>query len=160
MKILNSWLNDFGVFGTNVEKLSTAMTSLGLAVESVTQVDTPIKGVVVAKVLRTERHPDAAKVHRVYVDAGDGKELHVWCGAFNMKPGDLIPLATLGTTMPDGRLITPRGILGIESHGMLCSGIELGLTTVADGILILPKNLKLGKDVFSALDTKAGQAYT
>ena len=155
MKILNSWLNDFGVFGTNVEKLSTAMTSLGLAVESVTQVDTPIKGVVVAKVLRTERHPDAAKVHRVYVDAGDGKELHVWCGAFNMKPGDLIPLATLGTTMPDGRLITPRGILGIESHGMLCSGIELGLTTNADGILILPKDLKLGKDVFSALDIKS-----
>ncbi len=154
MKILNSWLNDFGAFGTNVEKLSTAMTSLGLAVESVTRVDTPIKGVVVAKVLRTERHPDAAKVHRVYVDAGDGKELHVWCGAFNMKSGDLIPLATLGTTMPDGRLITPRGILGIESHGMLCSGIELGLTTDADGILILPKGLKLGKDVFSALEIK------
>ncbi len=155
MKILNSWLNDFGAFGTNVEKLSTAMTSLGLAVESVTRVDTPIKGVVVAKVLRTERHPDAAKVHRVYVDAGDGKELHVWCGAFNMKSGDLIPLATLGTTMPDGRLITPRGILGIESHGMLCSGIELGLTTDADGILILPKGLKLGKDVFSALEIKS-----
>ena len=93
----------------------------------------------------------AAKVHRVYVDAGDGKELHVWCGAFNMKPGDLIPLATLGTTMPDGRVITPRGILGIDSHGMLCSGTELGITADADGILILPKDLKLGSEVFAAL---------
>lgn len=101
MKILNSWLNDFGAFGTDKEKLSAAMTNLGLAVESVETVGTPVKGVVVARVLRTQRHPDAAKVHRVYVDAGDGVELHVWCGAFNMKPGDLIPLATLGTNMPD-----------------------------------------------------------
>ena len=113
MKILNSWLNEFGAFGTDAEKLAAAMTNLGLAVESVTSVGAPVKGVVVARVLRTERHPDAAKVHRVYVDSGDGIELHVWCGAFNMKPGDLIPLATLGTTMPDGRVITPRGILGI-----------------------------------------------
>jgi phenylalanyl-tRNA synthetase beta chain len=151
VKILNSWLNDFGAFGNDSEKLAAAMTSLGLAVESVSIVGTPVKGVVVAKVLRTERHPDAAKVHRVYVDAGDGKELHVWCGAFNMKPGDLIPLATLGTTMPDGRVITPRGILGIDSHGMLCSGTELGITADADGILILPKDLKLGSEVFAAL---------
>ena len=155
MKILNSWLNDFGAFGNDAEKLSAAMTSLGLAVESVTVVGTPVKGVVVAKVLRTERHPDAEKVHRVYVDAGDGKELHIWCGAFNMKPGDLIPLATLGTTMPDGRVITPRGILGVESHGMLCSGTELGLTADSDGILILPNDLKLGSDLFSALGIKS-----
>ena len=159
MKILNSWLNEFGSFGTDTEKLAAAMTNLGLAVESVTSVGTPVKGVVVAKVIRTERHPDAAKVHRVYVDAGDGVELHVWCGAFNMKPGDLIPLATLGTTMPDGRVITPRGILGIESHGMLCSGIEIGLDADADGILILPSTLKLGADVFEALGVTADTVF-
>ena len=151
MKILNSWLNDFGAFGTETEKLADAMTNLGLAVESVSIVGTPVKGVVVAKVLRTERHPNAEKVHRVFVDAGDDKELHVWCGAFNMKPGDLVPLATLGTTMPDGRVITSRGILGIDSHGMLCSGAELGFTTDDDGIFILPIELELGKDLFSAL---------
>ena len=101
--------------------------------------------------LRTERHPDAAKVHRVYVDAGDGVEKHVWCGAFNMQPGDLIPLATLGTNMPDGRVISQRGILGIDSEGMLCSGTELGITADATGIMILPAHLELGIDVFSAL---------
>ncbi len=159
MKILNSWLNEFGAFGTDTEKLAAAMTNLGLAVESITSVGTPVKGVVVAKVLRTERHPDAAKVHRVYVDAGDGVELHVWCGAFNMKPGDLIPLATLGTTMPDGRVITARGILGIDSHGMLCSGSEIGLDADAEGILILPKNLKLGADVFTALGVSADTVF-
>ncbi|MFM8776154.1 MAG: hypothetical protein ACKOEH_04585, partial [Actinomycetota bacterium] len=63
MKILNSWLNEFGPFGTNIEKISNAMTSLGLAVEGVETIGQSVKGVVVARVLRTERHPDAAKVH-------------------------------------------------------------------------------------------------
>lgn len=152
MKILHSWLNEFADFGTDVEAIAASLTKLGLAVESVEQVGLPVKGVVVAKVLRTERHPDAAKVHRVYVDAGDGVEKHVWCGAFNMKPGDLIPLATLGTNMPDGRVISQRGILGIDSEGMLCSGTELGITADASGIMILPSHLDLGTDVFSALE--------
>jgi phenylalanyl-tRNA synthetase beta chain len=151
MKILHSWLNEFADFGTDVDAIAASLTKLGLAVESVEQVGLPVKGVVVAKVLRTESHPDAAKVHRVYVDAGDGVEKHVWCGAFNMKPGDLIPLATLGTNMPDGRVISQRGILGIDSEGMLCSGTELGITADATGIMILPTHLELGADVFSAL---------
>ena len=151
MKILHSWLNDFADFGTDVDAIAASLTKLGLAVESVEQVGLPVKGVVVAKVLRTESHPDAAKVHRVYVDAGDGVEKHVWCGAFNMKQGDLIPLATLGTNMPDGRVISQRGILGIDSEGMLCSGTELGITADATGIMILPTHLELGADVFSAL---------
>ena len=151
MKILHSWLNEFADFGNDVDAIAASLTKLGLAVESVEQVGLPVKGVVVAKVLRTERHPDAAKVHRVYVDAGDGVEKHVWCGAFNMQPGDLIPLATLGTNMPDGRVISQRGILGIDSEGMLCSGTELGITADATGIMILPAHLELGTDVFSAL---------
>ena len=151
MKILHSWLNEFADFGNDVDAIAASLTKLGLAVESVEQVGLPVKGVVVAKVLRTERHPDAAKVHRVYVDACDGVEKHVWCGAFNMQPGDLIPLATLGTNMPDGRVISQRGILGIDSEGMLCSGTELGITADASGIMILPAHLELGADVFSAL---------
>ena len=151
MKILHSWLNEFADFGSDVDAIAASLTKLGLAVESIEKVGLPVKGVVVAKVLRTERHPDAAKVHRVYVDAGDGVEKHVWCGAFNMQPGDLIPLATLGTHMPDGRVISQRGILGIDSEGMLCSGTELGITADATGIMILPAHLELGADVFSAL---------
>ena len=68
MKILHSWLNEFADFGNDVDAIAASLTKLGLAVESVEQVGLPVKGVVVAKVLRTERHPDAAKVHRVYVD--------------------------------------------------------------------------------------------
>jgi phenylalanyl-tRNA synthetase beta chain len=135
------------------------MTSLGMQVESIEVVGTPVDGVVVAKVLRTQRHPDAAKVHRVWVDAGDGSERHVWCGAFNMKAGDLVPLATLGTKMPDGREILRRGILGIDSEGMLCSAAELGLSSDAAGIMILPASAKLGRNVFESLGMKRDVVY-
>lgn len=159
MKILHSWLREFTDVGGDVEVVATTLTKLGLAVEGVEQVGIAVAGVVVAKVLRTQTHPDAATVHRVYVDAGSGVERHVWCGAFNMSAGDLVPLATLGTTMPDGRVISSRGILGIDSEGMLCSGTELGLGTDAAGILILPSHLALGSNVFEALGITADHVF-
>ena len=99
MKILLSWLNNYAEFGDDVDALAAAMTSLGLAVDGVEHVGATVAGVVTARVVRTEAHPDAAKVHRVYVDTGDGVERHVWCGAFNMQAGDVVPLAVIGTTM-------------------------------------------------------------
>ena len=120
------------------------MTSLGLAVDDVDHIGATVDGVVTARVLRTESHPDAAKVHRVYVDTGDGAERHVWCGAFNMQAGDVVPLAVIGTTMADGQTIERRGILGIDSEGMLCSARELGLGDDHAGILILPSDSPLG----------------
>ena len=160
MRIVRSWLAEYcDVKRLSDEALSDVMTSLGMQVESMEVVGTPVAGVVVAKVLRTQRHPDAAKVHRVWVDAGDGVERHVWCGAFNMKDGDLIPLATLGTKMPDGREILRRGILGIDSEGMLCSAAELGLSSDAAGIMILPAGAKLGRNVFDALGVKRDVVY-
>lgn len=151
MKYVLSWLNELAPLGDDTASLAEAMTHLGMQVESVDHVGATVPGVITARVLRTERHPDAAKVHRVWVDAGDGVERHVWCGAFNMAAGDVIPLATPGTTMPDGRLIEPRPILGIDSQGMLCSARELGLGDDHTGILILPAGTPLGLPYGEAL---------
>lgn len=155
MRILLSWLNDFAPFGDptaeNADRLAAVMAHLGLEVDGVTLVGTSVPGVVTARVVRTEPHPDAAKVHRVYVDTGDGAEHHVWCGAFNMTAGDVVPLATLGTEMPDGRRIEARGILGIESEGMLCSARELGLGDDHTGILVLDPDVALGVPYGEAL---------
>lgn len=160
MRIVRSWLAEYcDLKRLSDERLGEVMTSLGMQVESIEVVGTPVAGVVVARVVRTERHPDAAKVHRVWVDMGDGLERHVWCGAFNMSSGDLVPLATLGTKMPDGREILRRGILGIDSEGMLCSAAELGLASDADGIMILPAGAKLGRNVFEALGVKRDVVY-
>jgi phenylalanyl-tRNA synthetase beta chain len=149
MKVLLSWLNEYGDFAdptddAAVQRLAATMTSLGLAVEGVDRIGDTVDGVVTARVLRLEQHPDAAKVQRVYVDAGDGVERHVWCGAFNMAEGDVVPLATLGTTMPNGMTIERRGILGIDSEGMLCAPDELGLGSDHSGIMILPAGTSLG----------------
>lgn len=151
MKIVMSWLRELAALPDDVEVISTALTALGLAVEDIEHVGADVPGVITATVLRTETHPDAAKVHRVYVDAGDGVERHVWCGAFNMAPDDVIPLATLGTKMPDGREIQRRGILGIDSEGMLCSAVELGLGNDATGIMILPPGTPIGEPVMEVL---------
>ena len=161
MRVLRSWLDEFGPISRAArtpERLAEVLTSLGLAVESTTHVGAPVPGVVVARVVRTERHPKADKVQRVWVDAGDG-ERHVWCGAFNMAPGDLVPLATLGTTMPDGRAIARREILGVASEGMLCSAAELGIGTGDEGIAILPPGLRPGRDAFAALGIRPDVVY-
>ena len=156
MKILLSWLNDYGDFGDPTDpaavlRVTDALTSLGLEVDSVTTVGETVPGVVTARVQRLVQHPDAAKVQRVYVDAGDGVERHVWCGAFNMAVGDVVPLATLGTTMPNGMTIERRGILGIDSEGMLCSASELGLGDDHSGIRVLPSDAPLGRPYGEAL---------
>ncbi len=156
MRALLSWLNEYGDFADPtdpgaVARVTDALTSLGLEVDSADIVGVSVPGVVTARVIRLEQHPDAAKVQRVYVDVGDGAERHVWCGAFNMQPGDIVPMATLGTRMPDGRMIERRGILGIDSEGMLCSAHELGLGDDHSGICILPAGTPLGQPYGDAL---------
>jgi len=159
MKVLLSWLNEFGPFADPtdvdaVEAVAADLTALGLAVEEVISTGSPVAGVVAAQVLRVEQHPDAAKVRRVWVDAGDGEERHVWCGASNMVAGDVVPLATLGTTMPNGMTIERRGILGIDSEGMLCSAVELGIGEDHSGILLLDSDAELGVSYAEVLGIK------
>ncbi len=160
MKILLSWLNEYGDFGDPgdadaVRRVADALTSLGLEVDSIDAVGETVDGVITARILRLESHPDAARVQRVYVDAGDGQERHVWCGANNISADDIVPLATLGTTMPNGMTIERRGILGIDSEGMLCSAQELGLGEDHSGIRILPPATPLGVPYGEALGISA-----
>ncbi|MGH9272668.1 MAG: phenylalanine--tRNA ligase subunit beta [Ilumatobacteraceae bacterium] len=143
MKILWSWLREYVDTGDDLDALSDALAMLGLPVDAVVQTG-GVAGVVTARVVKTEAHPDAAKVQRVWVDAGDGVPRHVWCGAFNIGAGDIVPLAPIGTTLPDGRSIARRAILGIDSEGMLCSARELELGADHTGIVVLPPDSPLG----------------
>lgn len=151
MKVLLSILREMADLPSSPEEIADALNSLGLAVDAMDTVGRPVEGVVTARITRMEKHPDAAKVTRCWVDAGDGTERHVWCGATNMEVGDVVPLATLGTSMPDGRVISRRGILGIDSEGMLCSGTELGLGNDSSGLLVLPPDVPLGMSPFEAI---------
>lgn len=159
MKIVHSWLAELVDLPDDPAVVAELLSDLGLAVESVDRVGSSVPGVVTARVLRTERHPDAAKVHRVFVDAGDGVERHVWCGAFNMESGDVVPLAMPGTAMPDGRVIEPKPILGIRSDGMLCSASELGIGLDHSGILLLDRSAPLGRPYGEVLGFREEVVY-
>ena len=151
MRVLLSWLNDLAPVGDDIDTLAHELSMLGMAVDDVTPVGEPVDGVIVARVLQTRSHPDADKVHLVDVDTGNGEALQIVCGAFNMAAGDLVPLAGLGTTMPNGMEIARRKMRGEWSNGMLCSSRELGLGDDHAGILLLPPSLQVGRPVFDEL---------
>ena len=152
MKVLLSWMREFAPFDAPVERMSHDLSMLGMAVEEERRLGEGLDGIVVARVLDLRPHPDAQKVQRVVVDAGTAEPIQVWCGAFNMAVGDFVPLATVGTTMPDGMEIGRRKILGEASNGMLCSPRELQLSDEGGGILVLsPGTLEPGTPIRDAL---------
>jgi len=151
VKVLLSWLRDFAPFSGDPVALGDALSDLGMAVESMERVGEGLDGIVVARVLETRPIAGANKIHQVIVDAGDGEGLEIGCGAFNMAPGDLVPLATIGTVMPNGMEIGRRKMAGVVSNGMLCSSRELGLGDDHAGILILPEHLEPGTPFAEAM---------
>ena len=152
MKVSLSWLREFAPFPTDDPvALGEVMSDLGMAVESIERIGEGLDGIVVVRVLALRPHPDADRIQLVDVDRGDGEPLQICCGAFNMSVGDLVPLATLGTVMPDGMEIARRKMRGEWSNGMLCSGRELGLGDDHAGILLLDGSPELGTPVADAL---------
>jgi phenylalanyl-tRNA synthetase beta chain len=105
MKALLSWLREFTPLAGDPAELGEVMSDLGMAVESMERRGEGLDGIVVAEVLDLRPHPGADKIQLVDVDLGDGEALQICCGAFNMAVGDKVPLATLGTVMPNGMKI-------------------------------------------------------
>ncbi len=138
-----SWLRDFAPFDQPVDRLTSALSDLGLVVDAVTTVGAPLDGVEVVQILRIRPHPNADRVRLVDVNRGDGQALQIVCGATNMAVGNLVALATLGATMPAGWEVTRRKMRGEWSNGMLCSAEELDLPAKGDldGLLILATGL-------------------
>ena len=174
MKVLLSWLREFapGIQG-DPDDLSDVLSGLGLTVEETTITGGVPDGVVLARVTGLRPHPDADRIQLVDMDDGSGGAglLQVCCGAFNMAVGDLVPLARVGTVMPNGLEIKSRQLRGQRSEGMCCSEAELGMGDDADGIMILngrtldaarpgmplDRALGLGPDVLWDLDVGANR---
>ncbi len=155
MKVLLSWLQEFAPVDGDPADISDQLSALGLAVESMSVVGEGLDGIVVARVLELAPHPDADRIQLVQVDAGDGEALQICCGAFNMSVGDLVPLATLGTVMPDGMEIVRRKMRGEWSNGMLCSPTEIAMGDDHDGILLLDDSLDVGRPLADAMGLRS-----
>jgi phenylalanyl-tRNA synthetase beta chain len=159
MRVLLSWLREFAPLEGTSDEIAEQLTDLGLPVEEQFEMGAHLDGVVVAKVLEVRPHPDADKIRLVDVDAGDGMPLQICCGAGNFAAGDLVPLATVGTVMPNGMEIAARKMRGQESNGMLCSARELELGDDHEGLLILPVDLVPGTGLREALDLRQDTVY-
>ncbi|MCB1027521.1 MAG: phenylalanine--tRNA ligase subunit beta, partial [Microthrixaceae bacterium] len=155
MRVVLSWMSEFAELPDDPARIAEACGNLGLSVESIETVGSDLAGVVVAKVLDVRPHPDADRIRLVDVDAGDGEPLQIACGASNLEVGILVPLATIGTVMPDGMEIARRKMRGEWSNGMLSSAKELGLGDDHEGILHLPADLPLGAPVGEVLGVSA-----
>lgn len=151
MLVSLKWLRDYIDVELTPEEIAAKLTMAGLEVDSINGIKPGFCGVVVAKILSVKPHPNADKLSLCEVSTGD-QIFPVVCGAKNINAGDIVPLAKVGATIPGGYTIKSSRLRGEISEGMLCSEEELGIGEDTTGIMMLPGNLKLGKDLAVALD--------
>ncbi|MBF2066704.1 MAG: phenylalanine--tRNA ligase subunit beta [Calothrix sp. C42_A2020_038] len=149
MRISLNWLRKLVEIKQTPEELAQTLTMAGFEVEDIEDRRTWASGVVVGRVLVREQHPDADKLSVCQVDIGKGETLNIVCGAPNVRADIFVPVAVVGTFLPNINLkIKPAKLRGIPSNGMICSLKELGLPSDVDGIHIFAQdNLQLGSDV-------------
>jgi phenylalanyl-tRNA synthetase beta chain len=148
MRVPLSWLNEFVAVDLTPEQLADRLTLLGMEVSAIEHIGSDWHRIVVGELLEVAPHPKSGKLSMTRVHVGDGEpELSIVCGATNIEAGQHVPVALPGSVLPGDRRIDVSSIAGVESQGMICSGDELGLTTDADGILILPPESKVGTDL-------------
>ncbi|MBB6599804.1 phenylalanine--tRNA ligase subunit beta [Luteimonas sp. MC1825] len=143
MKFSENWLRQHVSTTASRDELAATLTAIGLEVEELTPLGAALDGVVVARIVSAEKHPEADRLQVCQVDAGGDALLQIVCGAPNARPGLLAPLATIGAQV--GTLtITAAKLRGVDSNGMLCSAKELGIDADASGLLELPADAPVG----------------
>ena len=154
MKILKSWLNDWiDIEDISSDDISEALESLGFEIETKVEKTPNYKNIIVGKVIEIYEHPNADKVRVTKVDVGS-KTYEIVCGAWNFDVGAIVPVALPKSEIKDGFKIDKRDIRGVESHGMICSALELDLWDDHSGILKLSNETKLGSDFSTLYNSK------
>jgi phenylalanyl-tRNA synthetase beta chain len=161
MKVTLNWLKQYVDFDWSPEQLAERLTMLGLEVEGVHKIAGEFEGIVVAQILTRDKVPSSDKLSVCKVNDGHG-ERTIICGAQNHQPGDKVPLILPNYALPmkpgdkEPFVIKERKVFGITSQGMMCSPQELGLPDQVDGLLILPKDAKVGQPFAEFLGRTGG----
>ncbi len=163
MQVSLNWLNEFvDLSDKDVEQIAHELTMSGLEVEGIEEVRPKFTNIKTVKIEKINNHPNSDHLHLVTINTGEGLKTVV-CGAQNIKEGQIIPYATVGSKVLDRKTgemftLTPAVIRGVESQGMLCSADELGVSErnyqEEDGILVLNRifpDVKIGEDVEKVL---------
>src|SRR5690606_26506029 len=134
MRVSGNWLREHVRVDADDAALERTLTMIGLEVDAAERIGDGLDGVVVARIVSAEKHPQADRLQVCMVDAGRGELLQIVCGAPNARPGLVAPLATVGARV-GGITIKAAKLRGVESNGMLCSAKELGLDADASGLM-------------------------
>lgn len=161
MKISYNWLKDYINLDIPAEELSIILTSIGLEVGGLEQVQTikgGMEGLVVGEVITCSKHENADQLSVTTVDVGEAEPLQIVCGAPNVAVGQKVIVATIGTTLyseDQSFKIKRSKIRGVESFGMICAEDEIGIGTSHEGIIVLPEQTAVGtlaKDYYDISD--------
>ena len=151
MEISYKWLKEYVDFDLTPQETADVLTSCGLEVDSLEEVQTikgGLKGLYVGKVLTCEMHPNSDHLHITTVDLGKGEPQQIVCGAPNVAEGQKVIVADLGCVLYDGDkefVIKKSKLRGVESNGMICAEDEIGVGTSHDGIIVLPEDAPVGQ---------------
>ncbi len=150
MNISYKWLKEYVDFDLNPQQVCEALTSTGLevgALEEVQSIKGGLKGLYVGKVLTCDLHPNSDHLHVTTVDLGHDTPSQIVCGAPNVAAGQKVIVADLGCVLYDGDkefVIKKSKLRGVESCGMICAEDEIGVGTSHDGIIVLPEDAVVG----------------
>ncbi len=146
MRLTLNWLKDYVDTDLPPEELADLLTMAGLEVETVEHLGDGLDGVVAARLVSVEKHPEADRLTVCRVDAG-GEEVDVVCGAPNVREGMITAYAPPGVRLPGGLRVKKTRIRGQASHGILLAEDEIGLTDDHSGIMELPENQAPGTPI-------------
>lgn len=146
MLISLDWLKQYVDIKEDIPQLENALTMIGQEVEAIDIQGKHLDNVVIGKITEYGKHPNSDKLTLLKVNVGDEEELQIICGAPNHKLGDKVVVAKIGAVLPGDFKIKKSKIRDVESFGMLCSQVELGIGEDGDGIIILPEDAPIGEE--------------
>jgi phenylalanyl-tRNA synthetase beta chain len=152
MKISKQWLSEWVDISIDVDELAARLTMAGLEVDHIESLNPSWDDVRTGQILACEPHPQADRLQVCQVDVGMGESLQIVCGASNARKGLIAPVAMIGAKLGDTFKIKKAKLRGVESHGMLCSSKELGLSDETSGLMELPKETPIGLNLANWLE--------
>ena len=161
IKVPLSWVREHVDVTATAAELAQALHMSGTEVARVEHVGDAWEQVWVGRIAALAPHPNADKLTLATVEYGAGRVKTVVTGATNLTVGAVVPYAASGARLRDGHApaggepvwitLEPRKLRGVQSEGMVCSALELGLGADHDGILVLDPGLPVGAPLADVL---------
>ena len=157
MQVSIKWLKDYVDIDETAEQIADRLTMAGVPVERIVRADEGLEKVITGRIEKITPHPDSDHLLVCQLNIGKDEPLQIVTGASNVREGHIVPVAMVGSVLPDGKKISKGKLRGVPSNGMMCSAGELAINTEGlpdeqvHGIYILPADTPVGIPAAQAL---------